>query len=313
MLHAGWKWEKVETGESPPICENADMNLFGFHLTYDPDIEKLVLTYWNESEDMSDTWLWDGYTWSYECTHDASGHPNKDFGANQMFYDEVSKVLMDVRWQGCGDGYRNCGTLCRKDENSCWDCFLSFTPTFSTTYDAFRKRAVMANGSLRLILEWDGQQLHETQLNNYFDAEALVAYDEFSKQVIIRDRGYRTFEYDGVNLEEYEGLNEILEEWGMAYNPHLEGVVLSLIHGNTYVYKDHKWKMVPTVIGDLYQEYSWVRFSQMVYFPPTDQFLLLTIPLYDNDGCLAFYELKEYDRTHSRPFDKPLLTIRRIH
>jgi len=308
MLYAGWRWEKLDVGDGPPICDQ-DSPDYAFHLAYDPNIEKLVLTYWNETVDRADTWLFDGSSWAFECRHQASeNQSSSEFNGNQLFYDHINKVLIDVREDWCTPNPILCGLLCRQDENNCWDCFLHTTPTFTTTYDTHRKRAVMLNGPLHLIEEWDGYQLHEVQLDIPINAEAMAAYDEFSKRVIILShRG--TLEYDGTNLEVYDQItpDEAVDGvWPVAYNPHFEGVVTAFMPDDThtYVYKNHKWLRIPMVRGDLYGQYSFA-YDSMVYFPPTDQFLLLTVPWIDNDGCLAFYELKEVDRTHSRPFDGP--------
>ncbi|HPR64997.1 MAG TPA: hypothetical protein PK014_12340, partial [Thermoanaerobaculia bacterium] len=70
-------WEKLDAGEGPPIYENSGDSFLDFHLAYDPMMEKLVLTYYNEETSMSDTWLFDGFNWTYDCTHLAMRYPQK--------------------------------------------------------------------------------------------------------------------------------------------------------------------------------------------------------------------------------------------
>ncbi len=299
-LMPGWKWEKLDTGEGPPICLNSEYQYF--HLAYDPNIKSLVFTYWNQDINKIDTWIWDGVEWTFDCTHDpSSGQDDLQFESNQMFYDELNNTMIDIRMYVCNSNPPHpyqCDLLCKKDESTCWQCFTESEATLLSAYDTDRKRAIMMSNYFDHIFEWDGDQIHEIQLSSYYHADR-VAYDESSQRIIMHFRGRgQTHEYDGVNIQTYDG--EILigdTAWDMAYNPILSRVVTAFIGGGTYIYKNHKWnRLCPGNCG--LSDFSY--FERLVYFPPTNQFLLITNPLYTQD-CLAFYKLV---RKHEIPFNK---------
>ncbi len=301
-LLAGWKWEKLDTGEGPPIYENSGDSFLDFHLAYDPMMEKLVLTYYNEETSMSDTWLFDGYNWTYDCTHLASSNQyNHQFEPNQMFYDESNKMLMDVRLYYCNPNPPHpylCNLLCKKDNSDCWNCFLETEATSLTTYDINRRKALFFHNSFNSIFEWDGYQIHEVYFDKYYSAD-IVVYDEMSKLVIMYDWNRDiTLEYDGVEIQEYEGLGSIATGiMSMSYNPKFHGVVAGFLPGNTYLYRNHSWQLL---IGSSEDELPISLVGRMIYFPPTDQFLLLTFP-WGEGGALIIYSLV---RRHERPFQK---------
>ncbi len=299
-LMAGWKWEKLDTGEGPPLYDGPGDYVYDFHTAYNPVTEKIYMTFWRDQENRTEVWSFNGQNWKFEC--ESSGGDEYAYELGSLVFDFKQQKLIDIQFVASYPTPTR-SQLCAIDSGSCIDCFLEFQPVASLgSFDTNRNILVMQKTSyVQGLIEYDGSSINV----NYYTLVGNAQYMEYdpilSRTVLLSIVSDKTMLYDGTDVEYLD--NNFPDRAGqsisMAFFPELRGVVVSFINDYNFLFKRDHWEILNGGINDIPIAIVGTQSKAIHYFPPMKSLLLIA---FNAEGQIVVY--KFVNKGHVRPFNK---------